>query len=341
MSEPQARHRSPLILATLIAAAVVVLQALLVPLFAAPAAHLAPRDLPIVIAGPAPAAADLAARLTAAQPGAFAISVRPDAATADQALRDREAYAAFVVGPDGLALHTATAASPTVTALLSQGATGLAGGRAPRIVEVVPLDPDDPRGTGFAVGFLPLALTSLLAGMLLAFLVAGRVARLTGLLAFGGLAGLAGAAVLQGWLGVLSGDYLANAGAIGLFALATAATVTGLGALLGRAGLGLGALLVFLVGNSLGAVGSAPELLPQPWGDLGQWLPVGAGADLLRGTAFFAGAGSATPLWILIGYALAGLILVLVGRAVVIATAGPSSALPMPDTSAGRVAATS
>jgi hypothetical protein len=315
MAEPGARRRPTVLTAVLIAAAVVVLQALLVPLFAAPSARLAPRDLPIVVAGPAPAAAELAARLAAAQPGAFKIETRPDAAAADRALRDRDAYAAFVVGPDGPVLHTAPAASPTVSTLLVQGAAALAGGRPPRVVEVVPADRDDPRGTGLAAGFLPLALTGVLAGVLLAYLLAGRAARVSGLLAFGALAGLAAAAVLQGWLGVLPGDYLADAAAIALFALATAASVAGLGALLGRAGLGLGALLVFLVGNSLSAVASAPELLPRPWGALGQWLPVGAGANLVRSVAFFDGAGAAPRVWILTGYALAGLLLVLVGTA--------------------------
>jgi hypothetical protein len=314
MSRVPTRTGSPLVLAVLLAGLAVLAQALLVPLFAAPAAHLAPRDLPVAVAGPAPATAEIAARIGAADPGAFEITRLPDAAAAETALRDREVYAAFVVGPAGVELHTAPAASPTVSHLLTQAAAGLAGGQPPRVVEVVPADPDDPRGAGFAAGFLPLAMTSLLAGALLVLLVAGRRARLAGLAAFGVLAGLVGAGLLQGWLGVLPGGYLTNAGAVGLFALATAATVAGLGSVLGRAGLGLGALLVFLVGNALSAVGSAPELLPQPWGTLGQWLPVGAGGSLLRSTAFFDGAGAVTPLAILAGYALFGLVLVTVGR---------------------------
>ncbi|PSK63153.1 hypothetical protein B0E53_04931 [Micromonospora sp. MH33] len=88
--------------------------------------------------------------------------------------------------------------------------------------------------------------------------------------------------------------------------------MAGLGALFGRAGLGLGALLVFLVGNPLSAVGAAPELLPQPWGAVGQFLPVGAGGTLLRSAAFFDGAGAGRSLAVLAGYALVGLALVLV-----------------------------
>ncbi|MEW2326910.1 hypothetical protein AB0880_03750 [Micromonospora chersina] len=307
------RSRSPWTLAALLASLVVVVQALLVPLFAAPAAHLAPRDLPVAVAGPPPAAADLAARLAAARPGGFAVTTLPDAAAADRALRDREVYAAFVVGPDGVALHTAPAASPTVAALLTEAAGQLSAGRPVPVVQVVPADPDDPRGAGFAAGFLPLALTGMLAGVLLTVLVARRAVRLAGLLGYAVLAGLAGTAVLHGWLGVLAGDPWREAAAIGLFALATAATVAGLGALLGRAGLGLGALLVFLVGNPLSAVAAAPELLPQPWGAVGQFLPVGAGGTLLRSAAFFDGAGAGRSLAVLAGYALVGLALVLVG----------------------------
>ncbi|MFY1574367.1 hypothetical protein ACN26Z_05700 [Verrucosispora sp. WMMD703] len=306
------RNRSPLLLAVLVAALAVAGQALLVPLFAAPAANLAPRDLPVAVAGPAPAVAEAAGRLAAARPGAFSVTTLPDAEAADRALRDREVYGAFVIGADGVTLHTASAASPTVAALLTEAAGQLGGGRPVPVVEVVPTIADDPRGAGFAAGFLPLAMTSLLAGALLVLLVAGGLARLVGLAATGVLAGLVGVVVLDGWLGVIAGDWLAEAAAIGLFALAASAVVAGLGALLGRPGIGLGALLVFLIGNPLSAVGAAPELLPQPWGALGQWLPVGAGGTLLRSVAFFDGAGAGRPIAVLAGYAVVGLALVLV-----------------------------
>ncbi|MCZ7420969.1 MULTISPECIES: hypothetical protein [unclassified Micromonospora] len=306
------RNRSPLLLAVLVAALAVMAQALLVPLFAAPAANLAPRDLPVAVAGPAPAVAELAGRLAAARPGAFSLTTLPDAAAADRALRDREVYGAFVIGTDGLALHTASAASPTVAALLTEAVGQVGEGRPVTVVEVVPTTTDDPRGAGFAAGFLPLAMTSLLAGALLVLLVAGGLARLVGLVATGLLAGLVGVTVLHGWLGVIAGNWLAEGAAIGLFALAASAVVTGLGALLGRPGIGLGALLVFLLGNPLSAVGAAPELLPQPWGALGQWLPVGAGGTLLRSVAFFDGAGAGRPIAVLAGYSVVGLALVLV-----------------------------
>ncbi|MFC0527364.1 hypothetical protein [Phytohabitans kaempferiae] len=332
---PARRHPSPALLALVIAVGVVALQALLVPLFSAPAAHIEPRDLPVVVAGPAPAAEGLAARLESARPGAFDVTTVPDAVAADEALRDRAAYAAFVVGPDGLALHTAPAASPTVATLLTQASAQLNGGQAPRVVEVVPLDPDDPRGTGFASGFLPLAITSLLAGVAVFSVIRRRGPRLASLIGYAVLAGLASAAVLQFWLGVIPGDYLLNAAAIGLFTLAVAASVSGLAAVLGTPGAGLGALVIFLVGNALSGVAAAPQLLPQPWGEVGQWLPIGAGGTLLRSTAYFDGAGGGQAMWILAAYAIVGLVLVALGRA----SAGPATATPT-STAAERVGAT-
>jgi hypothetical protein len=303
------RKFSPLTLGVLLAIAAVAVQSLLLPLFAGPAAGLAPRDLPIAVAGPPPAVAGLTAKL----PPGLDVRTVPDAAAADRAIKTREVYGAIVLTPAGPQLHVASAAGPTVSALLTQAAA-LGNGAPVPVRDVVAVDPDDPRGTGFAAGFLPLAITAMLAGVLIFLLVRARVARLAALGAFAVLAGLGGAAVLRYWLGILPGDYLADAGVIGLFALAVAGTVTGLGAILDRAGVALAAVTVFLIGNALSAVGSAPELLPQPWGEVGQWLPIGAGANLLRSVAYFDGNGGAATAAVLSAYAVGGLVLVLIGR---------------------------
>jgi hypothetical protein len=300
-------RRNALALGVLIAVAVVALQALLIPLFAAPAAALEPRDLPVAVAGPP----QLAAQLAAAHPGAFAITAVPDATAADAAIRGREVYGAILVTAAGPEVHVASAASPVVAQLLGQAAAGLGSGVPVR--DVVPIDPDDPRGAGFGAGFLPLAITSLLAGVLVFFLVGRRTARLVALLAYGALAGLAGSAVLIYWLGVLPGDYLPVAGVLALVTLAIAATMTGLAAVLDRGGLALGAIVLFLVGNALSGIAAAPELLPQPLGEIGQWLPIGAGGTLLRSVAYFGGNGAGTAVTVLSAYAIGGLALLLAG----------------------------
>ncbi len=299
-------RRNALALGVFIAVAVVALQALLIPLFAAPAANLAPRDLPIAVAGPPQVAQQLAAE----HPGAFEITTVPDAATADAAIRNRDVYGAILVTAAGPEVHVASAASPTVAQLLTQAAGGL--GQSV-VRDVVPVDPDDPRGAGFGAGFLPLAITSLVAGILIFFFVQRRAARFVAVTAFAALAGLAGGAVLVYWLGILPGDYLAVSGVLALVTLAIAGTVTGLAAVLGRGGLALGAAVLFLVGNALSGIAAAPELLPQPWGEVGQWLPIGAGGTLLRSVAYFDGNGAASAVTVLSAYAVGGLILTLLG----------------------------
>jgi hypothetical protein len=142
-----------------------------------------------------------------------------------------------------------------------------------------------------------------------AFVAAGAWAR-AGLLVLASLlTGSAAALIVQSWLGVVEGDWLANAGVLALTVLAIGAALAGLHALAGRAGLVGGALLMIFVGNPFSGMGSAPELLPTPVGAIGQLLPPGAGGNLLRSTGYFDGAGAAGHLVVLGAWALAGLAL--------------------------------
>jgi hypothetical protein len=322
---------------------VVVMVPLLVGLalaaFAWPAARLAPREVPIGVVAPAAAVATIEQRL-AAEGDAVAVHRFADEATARAAIADREVYGAVVVAPDGATVLTASAASPLVAQLLQQavatipaGAPGAAAGAQPatgaspapsaqpapgapgtrpvRVVDVVAADPDDPRGAALAASVLPLVLAGMAAGLLVWLAGGTGVAGWAALVAASAGAGLVAAGVAQGWLGVLGGDWLVNAGVLGLTVLAVAATIAGLAALFGRAGAALGALLMVLVGNPLSGVSSAPELLPDPAGAIGQLLPPGAGGSLLRSTAFFDGAAAGGPLivllaWVAFGLAVAG-----------------------------------
>lgn len=311
---------------------VVVVQALMVTVFAWPAANIEPRDLPVVVAGPAPDADAFAKRLAQARPGAFEVTTAPDPAAADQKLRDRDAYGAFVVGPGGLAgVHLASAASPVAAQVLGQVAQAAGQGRVVPVDDVVPADPGDPRGTGLATAVLPLILTSLIAGVLLALTVRGRWARGLGILAYALLAGLAVTAILQYGLDALPGGYLANSAVVALLALAMGAAAAGLGAVLGVAGTALAVVLVFLLGNPLSGLTSAAEMLPRPWGAIGQLLPPGAGGTLLRSVGSFDGAGAAVAAWVLGAWAAGGLLLsVAAGRSRLRLPASRRTAARMP-----------
>jgi hypothetical protein len=326
---------------------VVVLVPLLVGLalaaFAWPAARLAPRDVPVGVVAPAAAGTAIEQRL-ARDGDAVEVHRFADRAAAEAAIADRDVYGAIVIAPEGATVLTASAASPPVAQLLQQAATGAApaqadaaassrgpaasssGATAPspgpaatspgaapsspvRVVDVVPADPDDPRGAALAASVLPLVLAGMAAGLLVWLAGGGWPARWAALVGASALAGLVAAGTAQGWLGVLGGSWAVNAAVLGLTVLAVGATVAGLAALGGRAGAALGALLMVLVGNPLSGVSSAPELLPAPAGAIGQLLPPGAGGTLLRSTAFFDGAGATAPLAVLAAWVLLGLAL--------------------------------
>ncbi|TDC51831.1 hypothetical protein E1281_19805 [Actinomadura sp. KC345] len=293
-----------------VAVAAALLQLIMMTAFTWPAARVAPRDVPVVVAGPQAAA--VAERLERERPGTFDVETRRDEAAARAALTGREAYGAIVTTPSGPKVLTASAASPVVAQQLGALAQNLArtdaapAPPAPAVHDVVAADSDDPRGSGFGSLVLPLVMSGLAAAVLLTFAVPAAAWRAAGAVLFAVLGGLGVAGVAQGWLSLLPGPYLAVAGVMSLTILAVTGTVAGLAAAFGRPGLGAGALTLLLLGNPLSAATSAPELLPQPWGDLGQLLPPGAAATLLRSVAFFDGAAAAGPLAILAVWAAAG-----------------------------------
>ena len=65
----------------------------------------------------------------------------------------------------------------------------------------------------------------------------------------------------------------------------------------------------------LASAATPVEFLPTPWGAVGQWFPPGAAATLLRDLSYFPAADSVFPWLVLAGWAVAGVLLALAGRA--------------------------
>jgi hypothetical protein len=285
------------------------------------AARLAPRDLPIGLAGPAPAIGAIQQRLAQQGGDAFDVHVYPDEPAARQAITDRDVYGALVAAPAGLTMLTASAASPAVAQRLQEAlasppapaASGPDAAAPARVVDVVPADPQDPRGVVLSSLMLPLVIVSVLTGLIVMSLSRPGLGQASGLVLAAAIAGLVAVGIAQGWLGALDGGWVVNAAVLSLTVLAVAATVTGLTALGGAAGLAVAAPLMVFIGNPFSGVSSAPELLPKPAGLLGQLLPPGAGGNLLRSTAFFDGAGAAGHLAVLVTWAVLGLVAVAAG----------------------------
>ncbi|MFH9012261.1 ABC transporter permease [Streptomyces sp. NPDC017943] len=282
--------------------------------FAWPASRTAPRDLPLGVAGP-PAAAAQAERQLQQHEGAFEIHRYADEAAALDAIEGRSVYGAIVVTPQGPELLTASAAGPAVAQFLQQAVArqSSAEGTPVRTVDVVPTPASDPRGAVLNAAVLPLALAGIAAGAAVTLLGLRGVRAVTALLAVSAAVGAVAAGIADSWLGALAGDWWVEASALGLSTLAVGAAVAGLAALIGPAGTGLGAALVMLLGNPFSGATSAPQMLPEPAGAIGQWLPPGAGTSLLRSVSYFDGAAATGPVLTLAWWAALGLGAVLLG----------------------------
>jgi hypothetical protein len=301
-----------------------VIVAIALSTFVWPAANLEPRDLPFGLAGPVEELGSFQARLEARE-GAFDVHLYDDEESAREAIEDREVYGAIVADSGGLSLMTSSAASQTVAAFLTEDFAG----PGVEVEDVVPADPDDPRGAAFGSMVLPLLLAGIVTGVLIMLLGRPGLGAIGILVAVAALSGLVTIAVVQWWLGVIEGPWLANAAVLSLGVLAVAAAVAGLAALIGRAGIAVMALLMVFVGNPWSGNVTAPELLPKAAGFVGQLMPPGAGGQLLRSTAFFDGAGAGGRLAVLLVWIGLGLGAVLAGaqlrqRATVAPRAEPS-----------------
>ena len=299
-------------------ALIAVVLAVVLTAFAWPAVRSAPSDVPIAVAGPAAAGAQVADALEARAPGAFDVRPLADEAAARAAITGRDVYGAVVVDANGPRLLVASAASPAIAQSLREVAAGLGAvtGTEVEVEDVVPTPSDDPRGVGLAAAALPLTLGGVLTAGLVSRLVRRTRVRIAAALAMATAGGMVTATVLGSWLGSLQSGWWTTTGVVALGIAAIALVLLGLHSLAGNAGIGLGAATVLLLGNPLSGLASAPELLPTGWGSLGQLLPPGATGSLLRSVSWFDGAGAGAPLWVLLAWCAGGLALLGAGAVV-------------------------
>jgi hypothetical protein len=308
-------HASPVheppaaIRASGIIAALTVALAILAIAFALPAARSKPHHIPIGAAGPQAASGQVADMLEQHAPGAFAITYYPGEAALRDAIRNRDVYGGISFGPDGRSLLIATGGSPVVAQMLTQMGNGIAQqAHVPlRTEDLAPPTANDPRGAGLAASALPITLGGLLPAVALVLFLKREVwTRFVAAVVFAAGAGVTIAALLRYVFGSIDQSIWGVAGGLTLGLLAAGLSMLGLGSLFGRVGLAVGALLALLLGNPLSGLTSAPEMLPSGWGTVGQWLPQGATATLLRSTAFFDGAGATTAIAVLTCWTVAG-----------------------------------
>jgi hypothetical protein len=298
--------RTRAIRAVLIAVA---LQTLFVFFFVFPSHDPKPNALPVAAVG-RPAAVQGFARALG-QRGDFDVRRTTSAAAARRLIEDREVYGAFLLSGPGTARRTIVASAASLPAAQIVGEIGRRAGALSQ-VDLKPLPEHDPRGLTLNLLVLPLIITSILMSIVATGLLPEvRVGRRAVLATLGGVAGgLVAVAIANWWLDALPGPPLAEALVIALAVVAIALTSAGIIRLLGPPGVAVPFLLFLMLGNPASGVATAPELLPTPWAELGQFLPPGALGSALRGTASFDGAGVAFPIVVLLAWVAIGLALV-------------------------------
>lgn len=306
--------------------------AVVVLAFAWPSVTAEPQNLPIAIAGPDEAVAAVEQALDEAQPGVLDLQRVDDRDAAVTAIETREVYGAIVIGQTPEVL-TSSASNLSVSQLLTGVATALetqvnaqaaaaaaaAGAPAPdhitvAVDDVVPLADTDPRGTGLTAAMFPLVMGGMIGGIAISVAVIGAMRRVLAVVVYSVVGGLVLAGILAGWFGALQGDFWVEVGVIALALAAIAAPITGAVAILGRAGIAVGPIVMMLFANPISGAAMPREFLPGAWGEIGQWFPPGAAANLLRDVSYFPTADATFSWLVLAGWTVGGLLLSVIGH---------------------------
>ncbi len=308
---------------------VTLLFALLIAAFALPAIHSGPKEVPIGVAGSAQVVPQLKqlfaeyGKATYKDDKTFKVTTYASEAKLRQALKDHKEYGGLTVTQSSTATSAtmllSSAASPATATELVSIASQLSQQSQFPVADVVPLPKKDRLGNGLAALALPLALGSLLpAGFLFVLYRRRAASQLLGTVAGSIVIGLVLSAILTFWLGSTKGaNYPELTLAIAFGVAAISLFVLGLGAVAGRIGLAVGAAIVVLFSAPLAGLANGPYFLPSPWGTIGQLLPVGALGTVLRSVAYFHGHGAGAGLLVLLGWALIGGVLLVLGTALI------------------------
>ncbi|MBX3068829.1 MAG: hypothetical protein IT191_05065 [Microbacteriaceae bacterium] len=294
-----------------------------------PAVTAEAKNLPLALAGPQAQTSQIEASITGDSADLFKISTVENRDAAVDLVKSRQVYGAIVLAQKPEVL-VSTAASAAVAAKLGGFAPVLqahitkamaAQGITPpapitvAVTDVVPLSSNDSSGAIISASAFPLVIGGVIGGVIITLLIGGVWRRLCALLVLAVVAGFAIAGILQGWFGGLQGEYWMNVSAISLAVFAIGGVVVGLGSLIGRGGLALGAVFFILFANPLAATAVPKEFIVAPWGEVGQWMPPGAAGTLLRDLSYFPNADALMPWLVLAGWALLGLVLIAIAGA--------------------------
>jgi hypothetical protein len=248
-----------------------------------------------------------------------AVDVVDDLGAALRAVERHDAVAAFVPGPSGLALYTASANGSSATVVATRLVSGFAdaAGMPLTTTDAVPLVEHDRQG--LSSFYLVFGVT------LAAFILAQIMASVSGLVRLRGrIAAVVGAALLSAALaGVLAGPLLGAIPAdlavvvpvLALLSTAVGLSTMAIASLIGPMGNVVATLLFTVVGNATSGATISPFLLPPVVANVGASLPQGAAFRVLIDSGYFDGRHALASVAVLVAWnAAAGIALAVANR---------------------------
>jgi hypothetical protein len=277
-----------------------------------------PHDIPVGLVGPAAIVQQISSSFATAAPGAFQFTTFATEQEARAAVDAWTVDGALVLGAGSPHLIVAGAAGDAATSIMTAAFANVfkAQGAALTVETVHPFVSGDAHGLILFFVVVAALISTLVSQALLLTTAkdAGIGLRLTVVVVFAALVGLAGMGTAAWIVGGYGDGFWAAAGLVALGSVAAGAVTAGAARLLGGPGIGLAGLVVVLVNlvSSGGPAGS--QLLPDFYRWLAPWMPAGPLYDAMRGALFFNGAAVAGPVLVLTGWLFAGLVLMVLGE---------------------------
>jgi hypothetical protein len=295
-----------------------------------------PNRVPVAAVAPASAFDDLAAELHKAD-APVQLQSAPAARSATNELRTGQVFAVIVVEPVQLQLLVASASGAAIVPEVQAVFSGVAAAaHVPlKVRDVAPLPAANARGlvqfyfvVGLVIGGYLLSVVLGLGGGMTPGTLRRGVRRLSVLALYSVVSAVLALLIVDQGFGYQSGHVAGLAALAALLVFSVGAFTMALNAAFGLIGTWLVIILFVILGNP-SAGGAWPNiLLATPWRQFGLWLPNGAGLDATRSILFLGSYDVRTPVLVLVGYALAGVVGVMLmshrGRPLVSLTAEPS-----------------
>lgn len=273
-----------------------------------------PHQVPIGVLATQKLGVRVAAQLNGIDQKPLSATVYKDRKAVKRALKERKIFG--FVEPEKRNLYISSAANRATAVTLEKVFADIQSSRKQpqlKTVDLTPLPANDPNGISAFYAVISWVFGGYFAATLLGTAVTNRARsrrraakRLAGLGIYAVVSGFLSVLIMQTVFEVLDTSFLQLWAASVLTILAAGTATLALQAALGRVGTAVSILLFVIIGNAASGGPYARPLLPGFWNHVGGILPPGAGVDLTRGIAFFDGAATVAPVFILLVWILIG-----------------------------------